>query len=111
MDNEIKRKTFGKLTAEEISALKDKHGDVFLVKVDDAEGNTHHGYLRTPTRRDLSAASVAGSKDPLKFNEVIMRQCWVGGDESIRTDDYLFLAASGVISEMIVIGEARLEKL
>ena len=105
------KKLIGKLSEAEIKALKEKHGDIFAIKVDDAEGNTHYGYLRTPKRRDLSAASVAGSKDPLKFNETIMRQCWIGGDEEIRTDDYLFLAASGVIADIIEVGEAQLEKL
>ena len=105
------KKQIGKLSDAEIKSLKEKHGDIFAVKVEDTEGNTHFGYLRTPKRRDLSAASVAGSKDPLKFNETIMRQCWIGGDEDIRTNDYLFLAASGVISDIIEVGEAQLEKL
>lgn len=101
----------GKVNETRIKELKEKYGDIFAVKVTDGEGNIHIAYLRKPKRRDLSAASVAGSKDPLKFNETILRQCWLDGDEDIRTDDYLFLAASGVISDIVEVGEAELEKL
>ena len=105
------KKIIGKLSDDEVKSLKEKHGDIFAVKVTDTEGSLHVAYLRKPKRRDLSAASVAGRKDPLKFNETIMRQCWLAGDEAIRTDDYLFLAASGVISDIVEVGEAELEKL
>lgn len=104
-------KVIGQATAEQIKAWKDKHGDVFAIKVDDEDEQTHVCYLRTPKRKDLSAASVAGKVDPLKFNEVILRQCWLGGDETIRTDDRLFLAVSGKIPDIIEIGEAELVKL
>ena len=109
MENEMK--TVGKLSDNQIKELKEKHGDIFAIKVKDSEGAEHYAYLRKPKRRDLSAASVAGTKDPLKFNEVIMRQCWAGGDDAIRNDDYLFLAASGVMADIIEVGEAELEKL
>lgn len=104
-------KIIGAVNETKIAELKQQHGDIFAVKVTDTEGDIHVAYLRKPKRRDLSAASVAGSKDPLKFNETILRQCWLAGDEAIRTDDYLFLAASGVISDIVEVGEAELEKL
>ena len=104
-------KIIGAVNETKIAELKQQHGDIFAVKVRDTEGDIHVAYLRKPKRRDLSAASVAGSKDPLKFNETIMRQCWIAGDETIRTDDYLFLAASGVISDIVEVGEDELEKL
>ena len=104
-------KVIGQATAEQIKEWKGKHGDVFAIKVDDENEGTHVCYLRTPKRKDLSAASVAGKVDPLKFNEVILRQCWLGGDEAIRTDDRLFLAVSGKIPDIIEIGEAELVKL
>ena len=104
-------KVIGQAAAEQIKEWKDKYGDVFAIKVDDENEDTHICYLRAPKRKDLSAASVASKVDPLKFNEVILRQCWLGGDEVIRTDDRLFLAVSGKIPDIIEVGEAELEKL
>ena len=104
-------KVIGQVTKEQIAGWKEQHRDVFAIKVEDSEGKLHVCYLRRPRRRDLSAATVAGQANPLKFNEVIMRQCWLGGDEEIRKDDALFLSASGKLPDLIEVAEAELEKL
>lgn len=96
----------GQVTPEQIQAWKEKHGEIFSIKV---EG--HISYLRKPNRKAISFASVAGKTDPLKFNETLMRECWLGGSEEIRKNDDLFLAASGVLDKIIEIKEAELEKL
>ena len=89
----------GQATVAEIDEWKKRHGDIYAIKVDG-----HVCYLRKPTRRDLSFASSAGKKDPLKFNETLLRDCWLGGSEAIRRDDDKFMGASGD-------AEAELEKL
>lgn len=104
-------KIIGQATKEQIAVWKEQHKDVFAIKVEDSESKLHVCYLRRPKRRDLSAATVAGQANPLKFNEVILRQCWLGGDEEIRKDDALFLSASGKIPDLIEVAEAELEKL
>lgn len=68
-------------------------------------------YLRRPDRKTLSAASVIGKTDPMKYNEVILKNCWLGGDEEIKTDDGLFLGISGKLAELIEIKEGELKKL
>lgn len=68
-------------------------------------------YLRKPDRKTLSAASVLGKADPMKYNEVILRNCWLAGDEEIKTDDSLFLGISGKLAELIEIKEGELKKL
>lgn len=103
----MKNKEFiGQATAEQIAAWKEEHGEVFAIKV---EG--HVCYLKKPLRKAISYASVAGKVDPLKFNETLLRECWLGGSEAIRKDDDLFLAAGGVLSEIVQVKEAELEKL
>ena len=62
-------------------------------------------------RKTLSFASTIGTKDPMKFNEIILTNCWLGGDEELKTNDDYFLAVSGTLSQLIVIKEAQLEKL
>lgn len=95
-----------KLSKEQIAEWKKKYGSVFLLSVDGK-----NAYLRKPDRKTLSYASTAGQTDPLKFNEVLLKGCWLGGDEEIRTDDELFLAASAKLGELIQLKEAELKKL
>lgn len=94
------------ITKEQIQEWKQKHGDVYVLNIEDKKA-----YLRTPDRQTLSYASTLATKDPLKFNEVVLTNCWLGGDEEIKTDDALFLAASSKLPDLIQIKEATLEKL
>lgn len=104
---EKKEKAFiGQATAEQIKEWKEAHGDVFTIKT---EG--HICYLKKPSRKAISYASVAGKTDPLKFNETLLRECWLGGSEDIRKNDDMFMAASGVLDQLIDVKEAELEKL
>ena len=94
------------VTKEQIKQWKAKYKEVFVLRVDDKVA-----YLRTPDRATLSYASTLATKDPMKFNEVILTNCWLGGDKEIKTDDALFLSASSKLGELIQIKEATLEKL
>lgn len=94
------------VTKEQIQEWKQKYGDVYVLNIEGKKG-----YLRTPDRQTLSYASTLATKDPLKFNEVVLNNCWLGGDEEIKTDDTLFLAASSKLPDLIQIKEATLEKL
>ena len=98
--------TTQEISQEQIDAWKKQYGDIFAIKVD---GKT--AYLKKPDRRTLSFASVAGQKDPMKFNEIVLENCFIGGDEEIKKDDSLFLAASSKIVELIEVKEAELVKL
>lgn len=52
---ENKQTLIGEVTADQINAWKEQHGEVFAIKV-----NGHVCYLRKPTRRELSFATTAG---------------------------------------------------
>lgn len=94
------------LTKEQIEELKAKHGKLYRIKLEDGE----QCWLKAPDRKALSYASRAGAQDPMKFNEVILDQCWLCGDEQIKTDDMLFLSASGQLAGIIEVKQAELEK-
>ena len=91
---------------QKISEWKAKHGDVFQVEVDGRVA-----YLKRPDRKVLGAAAVTGKSDPMKYNEVILNNCWLEGDEEIRTNDAMFLGVSAQLAEIIEIKEATLKKL
>ena len=66
-------------------------------------------YLKNPTRKIISMATAVGGKDPIKFGELILQNCWLGGDERIKTDDELFLSANAILGELIKIKSATLK--
>lgn len=96
----------GQATAEQIEVWKKKYGKVVAIIIDG-----HICYLRKPDRRILGYASSVGAKDPIKFNELMLANCWLGGSEAIKTDDDLFLGASGKLAELIEFKEAELVNL
>lgn len=95
-----------KTIGQKIQEWKAKHGDVYRVEVDG-----HIAYLKKPSRKALGAAAVIGKQDPMKYNEVLLNNCWIEGDEVIKTDDALFLGVSAQLAEIIEIKEATLKKL
>ena len=93
-----------KFTKEQIKEWKAKHGELFEITVEDKRCILHR-----PTRKDLSYASAV--KDPIKMSEVMLNALWVDGDEEIKEDDSLFLAAIQKMQEILEVKEAEIKKL
>ncbi|MDR0726410.1 MAG: hypothetical protein LBF59_10455 [Prevotellaceae bacterium] len=93
-------------TKEQIAEWQKKHGDIYCMKVED-----RICYLKKPSRKAIGYASMAGKDNPLKFNETLLNDCWLAGDEEIKTDDTLFLSVSARIGELIEIKNTELVKL
>lgn len=96
----------GQVEQAQIDKWKKEHKNIFAVSIDG-----HIAYLKKPDRKTLSYASSFGMKEPLKFNEVILENCFLGGSEEIKTDDDLFLGVAGKLAELIEVKEAELVKL
>lgn len=94
------------LTEEKKRELKAKYGTLFLLEVEDKQC-----ILKTPDRKTLAMAQSIGKQNPLKFNEILLKNCWVDGDEEIKKDDALFLAACQKLDEIIEVKDAYLTKL
>lgn len=99
-------KLIGQVPQEQIDKWKAEFKKVWALKVDG-----RIGYIKSPDRKTLGYASTVGAKEPMKFNEIILNECWLGGDDEIKKDDDLFLAASGQLAKIIEVKEAELEKL
>lgn len=93
-----------KFTKEQIKEWKAKHGELFEITVEDKSCILHR-----PTRKDLSYASAV--KDPIKMSEVMLNTLWVAGDEEIKEDDSLFLAAIQKMQDILEVKEAEIKKL
>ena len=100
------QKYLGEVNKEQVEEWKKKHGKVFAIIVDG-----HIAYLKKPDRKTLSYATSVAAKDPIKFNEIMLQNCWLGGSEAIKTEDELFLGASGKLAELIEVKEAELVNL
>ena len=82
-----------------LAAVKKQFGenaDIFKYEV---EGKT--AFLRTVDRNTYSAAAAKVSVSPAKFNEIIVTNCWLGGDEEIKKDDTLYFGLIDFVEEMM----------
>lgn len=68
------------------------------------------GYLRPPTRTEMGAYSVAYRNNPVKANEMLLKQCWLAGDVEIIEVDKLFYAACNQLPELVQAAEAELDR-
>lgn len=96
----------GTATPEDIAKWKKKHGDVFAY-----ESDGKICYLRRPSRQVISAATVSGQNDPFNFAQVIIENCWLGGDDELRTADKYFMGLSQKVNEIVEIKVGELKKL
>lgn len=96
----------GQAAPEQIEAWKKEHGEVFAIIVEDSVL-----YVRKPTRRDLSYASAFAKNGGLDYIEAVMKNCKLGGDETIITNDGKFMGASGQMASLIDIKAAAIKKL
>lgn len=95
----------GTATAEQIEKWKKTHGSVFKVKV--AESVC---YLKTPDRKTMAYVATLGN-NPVRANEALLENCWLGGDEAIKTDDEMFFGVSSKLAEIVQIKDAAITKL
>lgn len=94
------------VTPEQIAQWKVQHGDVYHIVVEDKEC-----YLKAPDRKTLGYASSVGTSNAMKFNELILENCWLAGDEEIKTIDAYFLGASTQLDKVCEFKKAELVKL
>lgn len=85
---------------------------VYMLKIPlDDEGSEHAiGFIKKPSRTSLGAALSVMQRNPLKANEIILQSNWLEGDERIKTDDDLFLAAGQLLGEIIQVRQGELKK-
>lgn len=94
------------ITPKIIEDWKKQYGDVFCVE---AEGRK--GYLRRPDRRIIASANVLGGVDGLKIKEILLRNCWLGGDSALLDEDRYFLGILPHADAIIEIVESDLKKV
>lgn len=95
------------LTIEQkIETWKQKHKTIFAYEV---EGKTV--YLKQPDRKTLSAATIGSKGDPIKYNEIVLKNCWLGDNIEMLEDDSIFYGLSQKIDEITNAKIGELKKL
>ena len=95
-----------KATKEQIQEWKEKYGEIFHMSV-----GGKNCYLKKPDRATLSASMTYEKQDPLKADEVLLVNCWIDGDEEIKTDLDLFLSIRPQLAGLFNVKQAKLVKL
>lgn len=95
------------ITKKQIADWKTKHGRIYKLTAQDGSV----GIIKQPNRKILSHATAVAGSDPIKFNEVVLEDCWIAGDESLKTDDAKFLGISEKLADIIEKAEVALKEL
>ena len=95
-----------KATKEQIDAWKKKYGKIYQLTAEDSIC-----YIRKPDRKILGHATSVAGDEPIKFNEIILNDCWLAGDESMREDDAKFFGISEKLAEIIDKAETEIKEL
>jgi hypothetical protein len=96
-----------KVDQKQIDTWKKKHGDIFKIEFEDGK----EVFLRKPDRKVLSLAMTKAQTNPLGFAEVILNNCFLGGDADVKTDDDYFLGASAQLEKVMEVKSAEIKKL
>lgn len=100
-----KKALTGVADEQQIARWKTQHGEIYMVEVDGSVC-----YLKRPDRKTLSYVATLGN-NPIRANEALLANCWLGGDETIKTEDEKFLGVSAILAELIKVKEAEITKL
>lgn len=93
----------------ELDKLKKVHGPLVLIKTADGKAAA---IFKRPSRKILKMAHANnGESNSITYNETLVNNCFVQGDESIKTEDKYFLAVGPKIQELVELAEVELVNL
>jgi len=111
------KKLEGGITQAQLDQWKEQYeGEVYKIKVpDEKSGKTHLGYVTTvKQKRDRNiyarAASLYNADQIVEAAEFVFANTWLGGDEKLRSDDWLRSAAALECMNYFQLPKAESEK-
>ena len=102
--NEVITKTLiGQATPEQIEQwkadVKNKYGETAEVMAYEVDSRV--AYLRSVDRDTYSLAAAKVSTSPAKFNEIVISNIWLGGDETIKNQDQFYFGLIDFVEELM----------
>lgn len=101
-----KTKLLGYATPDQVEAWKKQYGGLIVEAI---VGNKI-AYFKKASRMTLRAALSFIEKDKLKYLEVILVNCFVGGDKSVLDDDDEFYGLAEVAAILTEGKQAKIKK-
>ncbi|MGJ1366047.1 hypothetical protein [Sphingobacterium spiritivorum] len=107
-----KQTYLGQASDEQIQAWKAQFGIITLIKIKNRDKSVSVAYLKSPDRQTASLAYThLANKRMLDAGAVFLNNCWLGGDERMKTDDDMYIAATQYAFESLDLLEGSAEKL
>ena len=104
--NENRPLRSGELTPDQERELKERYPSLFKLEFDDKVA-----YLRKPDRATLKAAMSKVLTDPIGFAEVILKNCWLQGDEDVKKNEEYIMGSVAPLNNIVNARTAELVKL
>jgi len=98
-----------KIAKEKLDALKKKYGQIFEINVKH-EKEEYNCVLRKPSRDEYFAFFSFSVTSPMKGLELILKSCWLEGDDEIMDIDPVFFGALTQVGELVEVYEATVKK-
>lgn len=95
------------ITPSQVEAWKKEYGKIFTVESPDGK----RCYLRVPTRSTLSMAAITAGDDSLLQKELILKNCFIGGDRELIEQDKYFYSVARQIESAIEVIECTLKEV
>ncbi len=104
------KKEFGEVRVITVADRSVKYDPYMVPAEDDMIEGARIAYLRKPTDRELSFAM---SKLPVMLDagKVLVKSCWLGGDEAVKTEAALFNAAALEALQFLEVRQSKMVKL
>lgn len=100
----------GAITDAHIQQWKQKYGKVMEVRVED-ENTIYTGYFHRPNMETMSAVNKLAKTDEIKGSMIMFDNCWLGGDEMMKTDAVIKISALTQLSTIFMSCSASLKNL
>jgi len=99
------------MTELQISEWKKKYTDIYEIIIVNDEGVEFKTYFRKPDLKILSASAKFAESDPIKSGLVLFDNCWLGGDEAVKSSDELKMSCLQELGKLFKIYQATVKKL
>lgn len=120
-----KKENITNVTPEIIEGWKKQYGEVYSLEVsvdpEKYEAGTISkdldeipkivGYLRKPDRKVMNYAMVTMAKNIITAGKAVVKDCWLGGDEMLITNEEYSTAAAFQAIELVDVYQSRLKKI
>ena len=90
-----------------IDAWKSKHGKVHYIETEDGK----EIFLKSPNRATVAMAMSKSRNSPLALVEVIIKNCWLAGDEEVKEDPGYLVGLAEHVDTIIGTKKAKIKNL